>query len=162
MLQMENDNGIRDIIIRRAQYHDLSVMAKLLEELFAIESDFKIDHAKQYAGLRRLYEKRQCDLLVAKHRNTVVGMVTMQPLVSTAEGGVIGVVEDLIVTTSMRGKGIGRRLLSEMASIAKEREYHRIQLAYDHRNEQAVDFYTKFGFEMTHFGLFHLHGLADG
>ena len=35
----------------------------------------------------------------------VVGMITLQVLVSTAEGGHVGVIEDFVVASQARGRG---------------------------------------------------------
>lgn len=43
---------------------------------------------------------------------TIVGMATIQTLISTAEGGRVGLVEDVVVDESFRGKGIGKLLLA--------------------------------------------------
>ncbi|HHD84009.1 MAG TPA: GNAT family N-acetyltransferase [Campylobacteraceae bacterium] len=145
----------RGVTVERAQEGDLSQMAELLSELFAIEQDFEIDFEKQLAGITKLFHHEGKELLVARHEGKVVGMVTMQRLISSAEGDYIGQIEDLIVREDYRKMGIGSRLLNKMRAIAQELKYKRIQLAADAANENAQEFYVRRGFYQTHLKVFH-------
>jgi ribosomal protein S18 acetylase RimI-like enzyme len=49
--------------------------------------------------------------------------------------------------TSMIGKGIGRALMQTSIDIAIERNKHIIWLGVWERNQRAIDFYQKWGFE---------------
>ncbi|MBU0721657.1 GNAT family N-acetyltransferase [bacterium] len=143
------------ITIQKAKESDLSQMAELLSVLFAIETDFDIDFDKQYAGIKQLYEYEGVDLLVAKDEYIVVGMITMQRLISSAEGGFVGQIEDLVVKEEYRKMGIGSRLINKMRSIAQEYGYKRIQLAADVDNANALQFYNRRGFHKTHLSIYH-------
>lgn len=141
------------IKIRKAQLHDLKSMGELLGELFVIEDDFTVDLEKQINALTFLYYDQNATLLVAKKRNKVVGMISMQRLISTAMGGSVGIIEDMIVTQECRGSGIGTLLLNAMIGESKRLGYLRLSLAADHRNVVALAFYKPFGFELSHMGL---------
>jgi Leucine-rich repeat (LRR) protein len=145
----------RGITIEKANEEDLVQMAELLSVLFAIEQDFDIDFDKQLSGIKKLFQYEGKELLVAKHEGNVVGMVTMQRLVSSAEGDYIGQIEDLVVKESYRKMGVGSRLLNKMRAIAQELGYKRIQLAADIDNENALQFYSRRGFHQTHLKVYH-------
>lgn len=145
----------RGITIERAKEEDLSSMAELLSILFAIEQDFTIDFDKQLAGITKLFHHEGKDLLVAKHEGDVVGMVTMQRLVSSAEGDYVGQIEDLVVKENYRKMGVGSRLINKMRAIAQEHGYKRIQLAADIDNDNALQFYSRRGFHQTHLKIYH-------
>lgn len=142
------------ITIELAQKDDLETMAKLLSILFTIETDFQIDFNKQLSGITKLYENEGSDLLVAKYENHVVGMVTMQRLISSAEGDYVGQIEDLVVQDEYRKMGVGSRLINKMRSIAQEHGYKRIQLGADVNNSNALQFYTRRGFSKTHLNIY--------
>jgi ribosomal protein S18 acetylase RimI-like enzyme len=142
--------------IRKAQFDDLRVMAPLIGELFAIETDFMFDRKKQYAGLKLLFEDPHVDILVAKYKNTPIGMVTMQRVVSSAEGGYAGLIEDVIVSENYRGRGVGRSLLQQLIALASKKKYARLQLAADRANSSALDFYKALGFRTTRLNVHHL------
>lgn len=145
------------IVVRKAQFDDLKVMSRLIAQLFAIESDFTADFEKQYRGLKLLFDDCCADLLVAKYRNSVIGMVTMQRLVSSAEGGYTGLVEDLIVDERFRKMGVGTRLVRSLSEQAEAKGYARLQLAADRHNGRALAFYRRHGFFKTDLTFYHHH-----
>ncbi len=145
----------KGIVIEKAKESDLSEMAHLIGELFSIEKDFEIDFNKQLTGITKLFKQKSNVLLVAKHNNKVIGMITMQRLTSSAEGSYIGHIEDVIVKKDYKNMGVGSRLLNKIRSIAQKLGYKRIQLAADIDNKNAHAFYTKRGFYQTHLKVFY-------
>lgn len=143
------------ITIELAQRDDLEEMAKLLSVLFAIEKDFNIDFNKQLSGITKLFEHESSDMLVAKYEGHVVGMVTMQRLISSAEGDHVGQIEDLVVREEYRKMGVGSRLINKMRTLAQDHGYKRIQLAADVDNSNALKFYNRRGFHKTNLSVYH-------
>jgi GNAT superfamily N-acetyltransferase len=135
--------------LRRARKDDLSAMVDLLGELFAIETDFPVRPDRQAAGLAALLRDRRNSLIVAVEGGEVIGMATMQVLVSTAEGGPVGLVEDVVVCSHHRGRGIGKKLVAALESIARAQGLLRLQLLADERNGPAAFFYGGLGWTMT-------------
>ncbi|MDD2266909.1 GNAT family N-acetyltransferase [Sulfuricurvum sp.] len=142
-----------DIQIRYAYAEDIEAMTELLSELFAIEDDFLIDPAKQKQGLELLLQKPDAKVLIATDSNRIIGMVSMQCLISTAGGARVGLIEDMIITFEYRGMGIGSLLLDSMIEEAGELGYARLSLAVDRRNDAALDFYKRFEFKSSNMGL---------
>ena len=92
--------------VRLAAPGDVPALAALLRQLFALEADFAPDAARQAAGLRLLLQAEAAAVLVAEVEGAgVVGMVTVQALISTAEGAPVGLVEDVVVDEMYRGRG---------------------------------------------------------
>lgn len=135
--------------IRPARPDDLDRLTTLLGELFALEADFQIDAQRQRRGLRLMLAAAQACVLVAEADRKVVGMATGQLTISTAEGGLALLVEDVVVDAAWRGQGIGRRLLDGLADWAVAHGAHRLQLLADRNNETGVDFYRKLGWQVT-------------
>jgi len=147
------------MIIRHATYKDIPEMANLLSELFTIEDDFIVDTEKQSRGLKLLLDIPGAVVLVAEADECVVGMVSMQSLVSTAMGERVGLIEDMIVTQSYRGKKIGSSLLEALIAESENKQYGRLSLGADNRNSGAIAFYQKYGFTTSHMGLmYRIHG----
>jgi len=99
-----------DVRISRAEPQDIPAMVGLLGDLFSIEQDFVVDPARQREGLRALLEDPSRSLVLvarAAGEEQALGMVTLQILVSTAEGGPVGLVEDLVIHPNWRGQGLG-------------------------------------------------------
>jgi ribosomal protein S18 acetylase RimI-like enzyme len=135
---------IMDITIRPARFEDIPQMCDLLAELFSIESDFVPDREKQVHGLSALIAAAPASTLplVASHEGRVVGMSTVQTLISTAEGGRVGLIEDVIVDREYRSKGIGTLLLEQIAAWGREQGLKRLQLLADSDNRPALEFYS--------------------
>lgn len=123
----------------------------LLGELFAIEADFSFDAEKHRQGLTLLLDgcrKHEC-IKVADCNHEVIGMCSAQTLISTAEGGMVALVEDLVVKNGWRGRGVGRMLLESMEAWSNSCGLKRLQLLADAENEPALAFYQKNGWECT-------------
>jgi GNAT superfamily N-acetyltransferase len=126
-------------------------MVLLLQELFAIEDDFTPDPCRQRSGLNRFLDgcgKHRC-IRVAEADAMVVAMATIQILISTAQGGPVGLVEDVVVRHDYRGRGIGSRLMTDLTAWAAERGLMRLQIIADRDNRRALHFYQKAGWKTT-------------
>lgn len=137
------------IAVRPAKAGDLDALTGLLQVLFSLEHDFTFDAAKARRGLRLVWEKEDALLLAAEADGQVIGMCSVQTLISTAEGGPVGLVEDLVIAETWRGRGIGRLLLNEAESWAAARGLTRLQLLADSANRPALDFYERLGWGGT-------------
>lgn len=136
--------------IRPAEAADLGAMVRLLGLLFSLESDFRPDARRQRRGLlAMLSEPGRRRVLVAERAGAVVGMVTLQLVVSTAEGGLSGLLEDMVVDEAARGEGIGRRLLRAAERWGREAGATRFQLLADSGNGPALAFYARMGWGGT-------------
>jgi len=140
-------DGIR---IRPAAPADIGALVALLRQLFDLETDFRPDEASQRKGLAlMLGEPERRAVLVAAVNGLVVGMVTAQLVVSTAEGGMSALVEDMVVDAPSRGHGAGAELLRAIEAWARERGATRLQLLADRENAPALAFYARMGWSST-------------
>lgn len=130
---------------------DLPQLADLLAELFALESDFRPHRDKQLRGLHLILENQALGrLFVLRVDGEVAGMATALITVSTAEGGRVLLLEDVIVHNEHRGRGLGRALVEHVLAWAKSEGLVRVTLLADGDNTAALDFYHKLGFEHSH------------
>lgn len=137
------------IKIRTATCEDLDSLADLLEMLFSIEADFSADRERQLRGLKMLLETGSGCILVAEAEKNVVGMCSGQFMISTAEGGLSVLVEDVVVHKEWQGCGIGRMLMDSIGTYAKDNNATRLQLLADNENVPALNFYKNLGWEPT-------------
>ncbi len=130
--------------IRKAAHSDIDQVADLIEQLFTIEEDFVFERDKTVRALEMLInEKEKACVLIAVENGKAVGMCTVQVLISTAEGGKAGILEDMVVSEECRGLGTGAALLSAMEKWAAGNGLTRLQLLADKNNSPALDFYAK-------------------
>ena len=139
------------VLIRPSTVEDVPQMCGLLSDLFSIESDFSADGQKQARGLTLLINDTSGSsaVFVAEDAGEIVGMCSVQMLISTSEGGPVGLLEDLIVRRDRRGNGIGTRLLSEIVGWCAGKNISRLQLLRDVSNKGAFNFYIGNGWSDT-------------
>lgn len=137
--------------IRLACISDIPALCDLLADLFCIETDFSPDREKQARGLEILLGDATgvSAVFVAEQDGKIIGMASIQVLVSTAEGGIVGQVEDVIVHRQSRRTGVGSRLLDHIIAWSRSRGLTRLQLLADCANASAIDFYASRGWRTT-------------
>ncbi len=127
---------------------DIEAMADLLHELFTLESDFRPQREKQLAALRWILDHPDHGrLFVLRDAGRVIGMTNALISISTAEGGPVLILEDVIVAASHRGTGRGRRLVEHVLAWAAAEGMSRVTLLADRDNASALRFYRTLGFE---------------
>lgn len=134
-----------------AKLEDIPALVELLAALFSIEADFKPDVAKQVQGLRMLILSPETGVIkVARDTDgLVIGMVSAQLVISTAQGAPSAWVEDMIIDEKHRGVGLGKALLNDALAWAKQKGASRAQLLVDIENEPALGYYQHLGWETT-------------
>ena len=127
--------------------HDIPQLCCLLAILFEQEHEFSVNAQSQQTALRLLMaQPQQATILVARQQAHIVGMVSLQYSISTALGGPVATLEDLVVDPAYRGQAIGRRLLRYAIDRARQRGCLRITLLTDSDNLAAQRFYARQGF----------------
>jgi GNAT superfamily N-acetyltransferase len=139
------------IYFKEADESDIDELVSLLSDLFTIEKDFNPDLSKQKTGLNLLVKNHtSATIQVAKNASgKVIGMVTAQLVISTAQGAASAWVEDMVVDEKHRGQGIGRQLLQRTLDWAKEHGATRAQLLVDLENTEALGYYKHLKWEST-------------
>ena len=133
-----------------AKATDLVAMAGLLRELFTVESDFRPQREKQLAALRWILDHpAHGRLFVLRDAGRVVGMANALISISTAEGGPVLILEDVILAASHRSNGHGRALVEHVMKWAESEGMHRVTLLADRDNAAALAFYERLGFEAS-------------
>lgn len=133
--------------IREASLQDIPELADLLALLFAQEADFWPDPTRQREGLRQIISQPDVGkILLARQQGRVVGMVNLLFTISTAEGGRVAWLEDMVLYPCARGKGLGGALLDAAIALAKAQGCSRITLLTDDGNDAAQSFYQSRGF----------------
>jgi GNAT superfamily N-acetyltransferase len=133
--------------VRPARKGDLESLSALLGQLFAQEAEFKPDPVRQKRALRLILARPSVgSILVAEAEGKVVGMVSLLASVSTALGGPVAWLEDLVVAPEWRGQGLGRLLVKEALAEARRRAWRRLSLLTDTDNGRAHQLYRDHGF----------------
>lgn len=94
------------------------------------------------------------ELIVACLDGEIVGVqqITFTPYIAR-QGSWRATIEGVRTAASVRGKGIGRQMISWAIERAKERGCRMVQLTSDKQREDALRFYGQLGFKATHEGM---------
>jgi len=96
------------VAIEPATAEDLDELSELLGELFSEESDFRPNKEKQLRGLRLIFEQpNRGRVFVLRRDHSIVGMINLLFTISTAEGGFVILLEDLVIHKAYRDHGYG-------------------------------------------------------
>ncbi len=135
------------MILDEATLSDIPQLCELLDLLFAQEAEFTPDREKQSSALALLIGNPQRGrVFVLRDGRALLGMVSVQTLISTACGGDVLMLEDLVVRPGSRHHGFGSALLDHVVDFAHRCGYRRITLLTDRVNASARRFYEKHGF----------------
>src|SRR6266705_2129641 len=111
-----------NVIIEPPTEADLDEVSEMLGELFTQESDFRPDKEKQLRGLRLIFEQpNRGRVFVLRREGAIVGMINLLFTISTAEGGFVILLEDLVIHKAYRDKGYGSKLLEYAIDFARKK-----------------------------------------
>lgn len=133
------------ITIRKAQPEDIPAMYKLICELAIFEKEpDAVEVTEEELYRYGFSEDAFYKCIVAEVAEKVVGIALFYFRFSTWKGKAVHL-EDLIVTKSFRGKGIGRALYDEVLLYSQAEGVRRVQWEVLDWNQPAIDFYEKSG-----------------
>ena len=136
--------------LERATSSDIPALVELLYELFSQELEFVPNKTLQTTALSQIIADENVGfIVVARSETVIVGMVSILFSVSTALGGRVAMLEDMVVSPGARGEKIGSRLLEQATMFAQEAGCKRITLLTDASNRAAQRFYQRSGFEQS-------------
>jgi glucosamine-phosphate N-acetyltransferase len=123
------------ILVRSVTKEDLPELASLLSQLTTVGTP----------DLDSVSETVYSNIYVAYTNNKIVGTITLlvEPKI-IHNAGKVGHIEDVVVHTKYRKRGIGKLLIDHVKTVAKEKECYKIILDCDEHN---IGFYEKSGFK---------------
>jgi GNAT superfamily N-acetyltransferase len=133
-------------VIRRAAPADVPAIHQLIRELAQYERSLPEATGTPQQLEQALFGPEPAVFAhVADHDGRIVGFALWFLNFSTwlCRPGIY--LEDLYVTPEMRGHGIGRQLLAELAALCVERGYGRLEWWVLDWNEPAIGFYRSLG-----------------
>src|SRR6266487_4230030 len=135
------------VVIEPATEADLDELSEMLGGLCSMEGDFRPDKEKQLRGLRLIFEQpSRGRVFVLRQNGAIVGMINLLFTISTAEGGFVILLEDLVVHKQYQGKGYGSKLLQHAIDFAKQKNFLRVTLLTDRPENLAQEFFRHHGF----------------
>lgn len=108
---------------------------KMLHDVVTTEEDLK----------EFLFERKTAEVIICEYKTTPVGFALFFHNFSTFFGRQGIYLEDLYVIPEMRGKGLGKTILSFLAKLAIDRKCPRLEWACLDWNEPSIKFYKQMG-----------------
>jgi GNAT superfamily N-acetyltransferase len=137
--------------VEMATLEDLPALTELVMDLFSMSAgDFKPDKDAQERGLSLILEQpNRGRIAVVRNNDQIFGMVNMLFTISTARGGFVILMEDVVIHPHHRGQGYGTMLVDHVIEYAKQKGFLRITLLTDRISAESQDFFKKQGFEYS-------------
>lgn len=139
------DQKSKGLMLRFAKKEDSGLILAFIKELAEYEKMSDVVVAKEEDLAYYLFEKKLIEVIIGEYNQEPVAFALYFFNFSTFLGKPGLYLEDIYVKPSMRGKGIGRTILSYLAKIAKERDCGRMEWSCLKWNEPSIAFYTKLG-----------------
>ncbi len=140
--------GSSEFILRRAAADDACRILELIQELADFEKEPDAPSlSKEQLILDGFSESPRFEVTLAEVGSEVVGMSLVYERYSTWMGRSL-YLEDLIVSESHRGIGIGKALMEAAIKKAREGDYSRLEWQVLDWNTSAIDFYKQLGAEL--------------
>lgn len=145
------ETRIPGLSLRLATANDVPQILSFIRQLAEYEKllDMVVaDEAKLSATL--FGEKAYAEVVIADYQGKPAGFALFFHNYSTflAKPGIY--LEDLFVDPALRGLGIGKALITYLATLAVERDCGRLEWAVLDWNQPAIDFYQSLGAQMLH------------
>lgn len=129
--------------LRFAEERDMTSVMALIQELADFEKE---PHAVVITAadlIRDAFgDRSKFKCIVAEKGESIIGMALFYPRYSTWKGPTLHL-EDLIVTQSERGTGVGKALYTAFIDYAASQKVRRIEWVVLDWNTPAVNFYKK-------------------
>ncbi len=137
--------------VEMATLVDLPALTELVMDLFSMSAgDFKPDRELQERGLRLILEQpNRGRIAVIRNEDKIFGMVNMLFTISTARGGFVILMEDVVIHPHHRGQGYGTMLVNHVIEFAKMKKFLRITLLTDKISAESQQFFQKQGFSYS-------------
>ena len=135
--------------IKLLQQHDVTpeIQAQLTELYKQLNSELK------QLQLKDLLEYPEyLDVACCLDNNVLIGIAMMANY--KVISGYKGMIEDVVVSESHRGKGIGRKLMEMLLERAQLKELDDILLFSGHHRTAAINLYKSLGFTLKSSGLY--------
>lgn len=134
------------LIIRKAEEKDIPNIISLIKELAEYEKLLHLVEITDDKLKKVLFgENKFVEVLIAEYDGILAGQALFFNNFSTFVGKPGIYLEDLYVKPEFRSKGIGKKLLQKIISLAKERDYGRVEWCVLDWNKSAIDFYKNIG-----------------
>lgn len=137
-----------DFQIQKAVEENIPQIIALMREFAEYEKLLEyLEVTQERLEIALFGDGKVAEAIVALDGETVIGYAVFFPYFATFRGQRGFYLEDIFITKTSRGKGVGEMMLKYIAKIAKERGFERIDFQVLEWNAPAIGFYERLGAE---------------
>ena len=139
------DTKLPGFKLRFAEEQDVSLIFRFIKGLAEYENMLDKVVATEDMLKESLFKRKVAEVIIGEYEGEPAGFVLFFHNYSTFLGQPGIYIEDLYVSPELRGKGIGKAMLSFIAKLAVERDCGRVEWACLDWNEPSIQFYKQMG-----------------
>ncbi len=139
------DTKLDDFKLRFAEIKDVALILEFIKELANYEKMLNEVVATEEILKESLFERKMAEVIIGEYKSKPVAFALFFHNFSTFLGKPGIYLEDLYVKPEMRGKGLGKIMLSFLAKLCVERKCGRLEWWCLDWNESAIEFYKQVG-----------------
>lgn len=145
MMKGLTDTRLKDFKIRFAEEKDSPLILWFIKELADYEKMLPEVAATEEILREALFERKAAEVIIGEYQNQPAAFALFFHNFSTFLGRPGIYLEDLYVKPEMRGKGMGKMMLSFLARLAIERKCGRLEWWCLDWNKPSIAFYKRIG-----------------
>ena len=135
------------MVIRKAEKTDIPHVLRLYARVLDGGNTVQTETAEQIYDKMKSYPDYH--IYVAELDGNIVGTFALAIMDNMAHmGAKSGLIEDVAVSDSFQGKGIGTQMMKYAVEICKENACYKVCLSSNIKREMAHKFYRKLGFKI--------------
>ncbi len=109
------------------------------------------DYEKFYLDYRNnILANNNVYLVAADTENNAVGYISCHGQSLLHHGGMVYEIQELYVEEGWRKQGAGKTLLKALELQLAKRDYQSLEVTANDKRKEAIELYTKYGFQKTH------------
>ena len=139
------------MLIRKTKLEDLDALMPLFQELWP---DKTLDKKITKETLYQLLKSPDAEVFTLEHDNQIVGFMDIKFRRSIYYQGMVMLLEDIIISSSYRGRGFGVALVEHAEKLSREKRCTAIELSSAFRRKTTHTFWEKRGFKSSSY---HFH-----
>lgn len=160
-MKMLIDTNLDGFKLRFAEIKDVSLILEFIRELADYEKMLHEVVATEEVLIESLFERKMAEVIIGEYKNKPVAFALFFHNFSTFLGRPGIYLEDLYVKSEMRGKGMGKIMLSFLAKLAIERKCGRLEWWCLDWNKSSIEFYKQMGaVSMDEWTVYRVHNEA--
>lgn len=104
------------------------------------------EHQASVKELKEITDDKNVVCVVAKEEGHIVGMATLYMITKFSKR--VGFIEDVVVDSGQRGKGLGQKIMEHLIAIARTEKIKTLHLTSRPERTAGNALYQKLGFEI--------------